>query len=217
MTPNDIIVDVKRLAQDTGVLRTPDAYADATLLAFVNQVLKQTALLRPDLFSYITDITTTPDTVTQNLPADSTRLVELYAVKDGTTLLEVSRETLDQTYPQWRTDPSGVPVNYMRNVRNPNGYFLYPRPSAGVTLVGEYVQTPPTYTLNATILRLPDSFLPAISAGVVGMIESINNTGGNMTRAKEFETKYVQALGLSLQTRVVTDTEAGGLNLKQVI
>lgn len=217
MTPNDIIVDARRIAQDAGLLRTPDAYAADTLLAFVNQVLKQTALLRPDLFSYITDIPTTANTVTQTLPADSTRLVELYSVKNGDVLLEVSRETLDQTYPQWRTEAAGTPINYMRNVRNPNGYFLYPRPTSGIILVGEYVQTPPAYALNASIALLPDSFLPAMSAGVVAMVESINNPGNGMGRAKEFETKYAQTLGLSLQTRAITDTEEGGLDPKQVI
>lgn len=216
MTPNDIITDAKRLAQNTGVLRTPNVYADATFLAFVNQVLKQTALLRPDLFSYITDIPTTPNTVSQVLPSDSTRLVEIYSVKDGDAITEVTRETMDQTYPQWRIETAGTPVNYMRNVRNPNGYFLYPRPAVGIILVGEYVQTPPVYALNSQIALLPDSFLPAMSAGVVGMIESINNTTSDMNRAKEFATQYAQALGLSLQTRVLTDTEQGGLDPRQV-
>lgn len=217
MTPNDIIADARRLAQDNGLLRTPDTYSAATLLSFVNQVLRQTALLRPDLFTLMTDISTTAGVVEQSMPADSIRLVNIFAVKDGNAITEVSREAMDQSYPQWRSDAAGLPVNYMRHVRNPNKYFLYPKPSAGVVLSGEYAQSPPVYTASQTIALLPDSFQPSIVAGVVMMVAGVENPTLDPNRFRQFQEMYTQALGGNLQARVITDTKPSGLDAKQVI
>jgi hypothetical protein len=217
MTPNDIIVDVRRIAQDNGLLRTSDTYSAAALLAFTNQILRQTAILRPDLFTLMTDISTTPNVVEQSMPSDSIRLVNIFAVKNGNAVLEVSREAMDQSTPSWRTEAAGSPVNYMRHVRNPNRYFLYPKPTSGVVLTGEYAQSPPTYTLSQTIALLPDAFQPAMVAGVLMLVSGIENPTTDSARFKQFQEVYSQTLGVNLQSRTVTDTKASGLDPKQVI
>lgn len=217
MTPNDVIVEARHLAQDNGLLRSPDTYTAATFLGFVNQILRKTALLRPDLFAFVDDIATTPNVVEQSMPADSMRLMNIFAVKGGGGIVEVDRQTMDRSYPQWRTDAAGTPVNYMRHVQNPNKYFLYPRPTSGIELVAEYVQTPPTYTLNQTINLLPDSFQPAIVSGVVMLVAGIENATSNPDRYKQFEDSFKQALDVSFQSRVVTDLKSSGLDPKQVI
>lgn len=217
MTPNDIIVDVRRIAQDNGLLRTSNTYSAAALLAFTNQILRQTAILRPDLFTLMTDISTTPNVVEQSMPSDSIRLVNIFAVKDSNAVLEVSREAMDQSTPSWRTEAAGSPVNYMRHVRNPNRYFLYPKPTSGVVLTGEYAQSPPTYTLSQTIALLPDAFQPAMVAGVLMLVSGIENPTTDSARFKQFQEVYSQTLGVNLQSRTVTDTKASGLDPKQVI
>jgi len=217
MTPNDIIVDVRRLAQDSGLLRTPDTYSAATLLGYVSQTLRQTAVLRPDLFTLIDDIPTTEGVSEQSMPADSARLVNIFAVKDGNAVTEVSREAMDRSYPQWRSDPAGLPVNFMRHIRNPNRYFLYPRPQADVVLVGEYVQSPPAYTLNQSIALLPDSFQPVMVAGVLMLVAGTENPTENQGRFKQYQEYFVQSLGANLQSRTVTDTKDSGLDPRQVI
>ncbi len=217
MTPNDIIVDVRRIAQDNGLLRTSNTYSAAALLAFTNQILRQTAILRPDLFTLMTDISTTPNVVEQSMPSDSIRLVNIFAVKNGNAVLEVSREAMDQSTPSWRTEAAGSPVNYMRHIRNPNRYFLYPKPASGVVLTGEYAQSPPTYTLSQTIALLPDAFQPAMVAGVLMLVSGIENPTTDSARFKQFQEVYSQTLGVNLQSRTVTDTKASGLDPKQVI
>ncbi len=217
MTPNDIIVDVRRIAQDNGLLRTSNTYSAAALLAFTNQILRQTAILRPDLFTLMTDISTTPNVVEQSMPSDSIRLVNIFAVKNGNAVLEVSREAMDQSTPSWRTEAAGSPVNYMRHIRNPNRYFLYPKPTSGIVLTGEYAQSPPTYTLSQTIALLPDAFQPAMVAGVLMLVSGIENPTTDSARFKQFQEVYSQTLGVNLQSRTVTDTKASGLDPKQVI
>lgn len=214
MTPSEIITEARRLIQDT---KTPYRYSDAVMLGFVNQTLKRMVTIRPDLFAVIGDFTTTPNTVLQSCPADSTRLIEIFQVKNGDAITEVNRETLDRTAPGWLNEPAGQPVNFMRHVRNPNRFFVYPRPAAGVVLVGEYAQTPPDYTLDQEITFPTDAYFPVAVDGVIFLAESIDNEHVNSGRAKLFQDSFVQGLGVSLQSRTITDTETGGQDPRQVI
>lgn len=214
MTPSEVITEARRLIQDT---KTPYRYSDAVMLGFVNQTLKRMVLLRPDLFAVIADFSTTTGTVLQSCPADSTRLIEIFQVKGGDAVTEANRATLDRTVPGWQNEAPGQPVNFMRHVRNPNRFFVYPAPAAGVVLVGEYAQTPPDYDLDDEITYPTDAYFPAAVDGVVFLAESIDNEHVNSGRAKLFQDSFVQALGVSLQSRTITDTESGGLDPKQVI
>lgn len=213
MTPSDVITEVRQLIQDT---RVTYRYSDIVLLGFINQIIKRMVVIRPDLFSVVADISTTANVVLQSTPTDSLRLVEIFQVKNGDAVTEVSRDTLDQTYPGWVNEPSGFPVNFMRHVRNPNKFFVYPRPSSGVVLVGEYVQIPANYILSDTI-GLPNAYLPAIVDGTIYLAESVDNEHVNSGRAKMYQESFMRNLDVGLQARVITDTEQGGLEPKQVI
>lgn len=212
MTPGDVITEVRRLVSDT---RQPIRYDDDTLLGFVNQTLKRMVVLRPDLFSEIDEIPTVPNVVLQSLPVDAVRLVEIFQVKNGGAITEVSREMLDESTPTWVSDPSGVPVNYMRHVRNPYKFFLYPRPIEGVILVGEYVKSPLTYTINQTIQQLPDAYFGTLVDGTVFLTESIDDEHVNSGRAGLYQNSFAQTLGVGLQIRNVTDTESSTLDQNQ--
>lgn len=214
MTPNKIISEVRQLIQDT---KTPYRYSDMVLLGFVNQTLKRMAGFRPDLFSVIADIPTVPNTVVQSCPYDSLRLVEIFQIKGGNVVTEVNREMLDRTTPNWMSTPPGNPVNYIRHPRNPNKFFVYPRPTPGIILIGEYARIPPIYSLNESIEAPDEAYFPVIVDGVVFLAESVDNEYVNSGRAKMFFDLFVQGLGVSLQSRQITDTESGGMDPKQVI
>lgn len=211
MTPQDVITEVRRMVNDTHV---PYRYSDTLLLGFVNQTLLRMSVLRPDIFTVMADFTTTPYTVLQSCPADSVRLVEIFGVVGGSALIEVSRDVMDQSYPEWRIggiDLSDIPVNFMRHVRNANKYFLYPVPIAGIELSAEYVQTPATYAIGDTIIAPNPSYFPIIVDGTVFLAESIDDEHVSSGRAKLFLDSFVQALGVGLQSRAVTDLESAGL------
>ena len=214
MTPNEVITEVRRLIQDT---RSPYRYTDDVLLGFVNQTLKRMVMLRPDLFAQVGDIPTTANTAVQSLPADAVRLIEIFQVKDGNAMFEVSRGMLNRSTPNWMNVTAGSPVNYMRHVRNPTRFFLYPRPVTGVQLLAEYAVAPPEYTQFEEITHPLDTYFPVLVDGVVFMAESIDNEHVNSGRAKMFQDSFAQLLGVSLQSRVVTDVESAGLDPEQVV
>lgn len=214
MILNDVVTEARRLLQD---ISTPQRYSDAVLLGFANQTLKRMSVLRPDLFAYIGEITCTAGAVIQSPPADSIRVIEIFQVKDGSGVTEVDRNSLDQTYPGWMNDTAGPAVNWMRHVRNPNKFFIYPKAPVGQILIGEYAQTPPTYTGSETVALLPDAFFPVVVDGTVFLAESVDNEHVNSNRAQLFQQSFTQALGVSAQARTLTDTEEAGLPKEQVV
>jgi hypothetical protein len=209
VTPADIILDVRDLVQDTA---TPYRYSDAVLLRFVNQAFRRAAVIRPDLFHvYEEALPTIPGKVQQSLPEGSIRLVEIFAA-DGRAILEVARETLDQSHPEWRSDDPGQPLNFMRHPRNPTMFFLWPPPSLGVTLEAEYARTPALLGINDEIEEFPAAYIPAIIDCTVGLAESVDDEHVNSGRAKQFMDSFTQQMGLGLQVRPVSDSEGAGMS-----
>ena len=211
MTPQEVITEVRRLTQDDVVTYRN---SDTVLLGFVNLTLKRIALLRPDLFTVIADITPTANICEQALAATIVRLVDIFRNKNGDAIEEVDRDMFDRTYPQWTTDPAAAPTKFLRHPRNPRAYFLYPRPIAGTILVGEYVAAPPSYALGATIAVLPDAYFSVVVDGTIFAVESIDNEYANSGRAKMSYEMFTQALGVDLQSRSIIDREDGGTNVQ---
>jgi len=214
MTPADVIAQVRVLVQDE---REPYRYSDTVLLRFLNQTVKRMAMLRPDLFLTIRDVTTIPGTVTQMLPADALLLVEVYNVSGGNVVTEVNKDALDQTYPGWRSAPAGQPVNYIRHVRNPTAYFLYPAPTSGVVLTVEYAAVPADYALTGPITAPSTAYMPSLVDGVVYLAQSIDDEHVNSGRAKLFADTFAQGLDAGMRTQPLTDTDAGALDPRQVV
>lgn len=214
MILNTVITEVRRLLQD---INSPQRYSDVVLLGFANQALKRIAVLRPDLFAYIGSIPTTAGSVIQSMPTDSIRVMEIFSVQNGDGVTEVNREALDQTYPTWMNDAAGPCVNWMRHVRNANKFFIYPKAPAGQVLIGEYAQTPPDYDGTTTVALLSDAYFPVVVDATVFLAESVDNEHVNSQRAALFQQSFTQALGVSAQGRVITDTEQAGLKPTEVV
>lgn len=214
MILGDVIIEVRRLLQD---LNDPLRYSDALLLGFANQALKRMAVLRPDIFAIIAELPTQAGQVLQSLPADALRVMEVFQVKDGGGVVEVSRKSMDESYPGWIEDPAGPCTNWMRHIRNSTRFFIYPKAPIGQVLIVEYAQSPKEYTDSETVELLPEAFSPVVVDGTVFLAESVDNEHVNSGRAQLFQQSFTQALGVSVQSRAVTDTEGGGLPDDQVV
>ena len=210
----DVLVSVRQLLQDSNSNPALQRYSDDLLVGFANQTLKRIALLRPDLFSFIGDITCTAGEVLQTAPTDSIRLMEILRVKNGDSIRETNRETMDQTYPAWGSDAAAPCVNWMRHPRNPNRFFIYPKAPVAQVLIGEYAQTPPNYLASDNILLLPDAFFPCVVDGTVYMAEAVDSESVSSQRAEMFQKSLTGMLSASLESRAVTDKENAGMDTK---
>lgn len=207
MTPNEIISEVIRLEQDSGFLKTPDSYVQEVLLSFVNQTLFQTATVRPDLFAKLGEIPTQPESVVQAMPADSIRLIEIFHIKGGNAVVEVSHSMMERSNPSWAAEPAGMPINYMRHPRNHNRYFLYPAPADEIELVADYAQAPPVYAAEDEIELLPTAYMPAIVYGTAVLAATVLNDRFSPDRASMHRAMYERILGLSADSVFNLDSE----------
>lgn len=204
---DDIIVTVRRLIQDE---TTAYRYSNDFLLDLCNQGLKRIQLMRPDLFAYVGTVSCSQGEVSQSAPSDSLRIIEVYSIVGGGGLVEANREVLDQTLPSWMNDAEAAAVNWMRNVRNPNKFFIYPQAPAAQVLTVEYSQVPPTYNGSTTVTLLADAYIPALVDIVVFLAESIDNEHVSNGRAKMYKDLFMSEMGASVATLPVTDTETAG-------
>lgn len=212
-TINDVVTDVRLAVQDTAT--SQPRYSDAHIVRVVNQVIKRIALLRPDLFAYITTVTCTAGSI-QNTPADCFRLIDVIQVVGGGNVNEINRETLDLLLNSWQVLPSGPATDWMRHNRNPYAFFVYPPAAISQQLVIEYCKTPSTYALADVVPLLNDAYLPCVIDGTVWLLESVDNEHVNSGRAKMMQDSFMQLLGMTVQTKPVTDTEASGQDPKTV-
>jgi len=150
---SDVMADVRLAIQDLGLLSTP-RFTDAQVLTMANQALKRMCVLRPDLFATIATMTTVQGAL-QTAPADSMRLMEVFAVVGGNNLNEINREALDLMQSTWQIGTPGTPTNWMRHSRNANSFFVYPPATAGVQLQIEYAQSPAKLLASQSITDCP--------------------------------------------------------------
>ena len=207
MTPQDVIIEARQILQD---VRGKTRYSDDVMVTSVNQAIRRMLLARPDLFSEYGEIPTQSNVAIQSLPSGSIRLIEIYQVKDGDSVTEVDRQTLDRGTPNWMSQRAGVPRNYIRHKRNPNKFFLYPRPTPNIVLMGEYAKTPEKFGFTDSIDVLPDGYSPVLVDGVVFICSSIDDQHVNSGRVDMFYKKFMSGLGVGIKSRPLTDQEDGG-------
>lgn len=213
MTPQDVITAVREQIQDIGGVR----YDDPFMLRLVNQVVKRIAILRPDLFDEIDTMTCVVGAL-QTAPVDSVRIVEVLLSGDNATVKEVNRETLDLMTSTWQAGATGMARDWMRHVRSPNRFFVFPPSPAGQTLTIEYSKVPADCAaLTDVIPNLNDVYKPCVVDGVIWLAESIDDEHVNSGRAKLFMDSFHQLLGFSAQNKAVTDVESSNMPPSQVI
>lgn len=171
MTPQDIITQARYMTLDTD--STVPRQTSAELLGYVNEGLKEAAILRPDLFSTVGDMTCVAGQCEQAITfQDATRLLDVLCIHGGTALTPFDRATMDQFRPGWRTDAAGPAQNWSPLNNDPLQFFIYPKAPAGQVLDVRYVRNPGTYALGDTIGDLPESYAPALASYVVFRAES---------------------------------------------
>lgn len=207
MTLADAITETRKLINDTD--STNYRYSDADLVGVGNQVIKRVLNLRPDLFAVLGTVLCTVGEVYQSAPADSYRLIDVLRIQNSTALAEVDRDILNAASPTWMTTTAGPAVEWMRHPRGPNKFFIFPPAPVNQTLVVEYAQVPPTAAIGATLV-LPDSYLPVLIDGMTWLAEAVDDEHVNSQRAKMFQDAFYQGLGVTLQSRPITDTEDAG-------
>ena len=219
---NAVIQEVRNILQDNN--SDCYRYKPELLDGYANQALQRIALLRPDLF-----IETLGDGVVdafvpavgsyQRCPPDSIRIMDVFGCtapsKKTCGAIEVSRKTMDESIPGWPLTQfpevafpnEGEILNWMRNARDPNSFFVWPPMTDKHTLSIAYAQSPRTYKGDEQIILLPDAYFPAVVDGTVFVAETMEDEAVNSNRAKLYYQSMTDLLGVSLKNRPLIDVD----------
>ncbi len=173
MTPQQIIAQARHITNDAGTSSFVFRQDNDELVSYVNEGLKEAAILRPDLFSTVGDMVCMAGQCEQSITfLDAISLLDVLCIHGGTAVNPFDRATMDQFNPGWRTDAEGPAENWAPLEGDPLQFFIYPKAPAGQVLDVRYVRNPGVYALGDTIGDLPASYLPALADYVVYRAES---------------------------------------------
>lgn len=173
MTPQDIIKQARHITNDGGTSSFVFRQDNDELVSYVNEGLKEAAILRPDLFSTVGDMVCMAGQCEQSITfLDAVSLLDVLCIHGGTAVNPFDRATMDQFNAGWRTDSEGPAENWAPLEGDPLQFFIYPKAPAGQVLDVRYVRNPGVYALGDTIGDLPASYLPALADYVVYRAES---------------------------------------------
>lgn len=138
--------------------------ADARMVDYANDFVRELCLVRPDLFSTIGDITCTAGTCLQSAPAGAIVLVDVFQVKTGRTVTETKRHLLDRFNSNWWNDTAAAAKNWIRHEKDPLKFFIYPKAPVSQILVGQWAQLPSLMTVVGDTIpsQVLDVYLPAM-------------------------------------------------------
>jgi len=212
VTPQDILTLVRRVIKDDDAV----AYRnnDEAIRTAIVRALRRIAIIRPDLFTTVAPLATTPGETLQSVP-NYGRIMEVFRVEGGRAVLEVTREIMDQLIPDWPTHAAGPCENWMRHNRDPSRFFIYPMAPAVQNLVAQYAVAPGDLALSDPI-PVSDVYAPVIVDCTVAEIEWADDEHMLNQRGDAFYARVSQTLMASNQSKQQTDLEESGGDPKVV-
>ena len=203
MTPQDIIKQARHITNDIGTASFVFRQDDDELVSYVNEGLKEAAILRPDLFSTVGDMVCITGQCEQSITfLDAVSLLDVLCIHGGTAVNPFDRATMDQFNPGWRTDPPGPAENWGRLDGDPLQFFIYPPAPPNQVVDVRYVRNPAVYALNDVIGDLPASYLPALASYVVFRAESKDDEHVNSQRAASNYAVFKSLFGVTNGTAI---------------
>jgi hypothetical protein len=182
-------------------------YPDPELLAYALDGLRETCVLRPDLFT-VTGAITCVAGVEQTIVPNGWFVIDVYGVQNGGAITYADFDTFRAYRAGWRTDPAGPAVHWMRfpadASKQPNNrFYVYPKSLAGQLLDASWTELNTTaLTINSTI-PLNEQYEPALESYVIFRAESKDDEFVVTPRAALFRAAFETSLGTGAASEMV--------------
>lgn len=196
MTPSEIIKSARITLNDNDSAGYRDS--DEVLLGFVNDAIREAAIVQPALFSTIADYTCVPDSCEQGITyADAAMLLEVLCIHGGNSVTPFDFPSMDAFHPSWRTDAEGPAQQWAKFANDPFKFYIYPKAPALTQQVLDvrYVRNPAAnFDLLDAITELPDVYKTALHDYVVYRVSMKDDEFVDSNRATAFYNTYVSKL-----------------------
>ena len=130
-------------------------------------------------------------------------------VVGGGGVVETSFEVFNKSAPNWRSDTAAAAQNWMRHVRNPSTFFIYPQAPASQSLLCEYTVSP-SVTATTDVIPLAEAYLPVVVDMLVAVIEWGDDEFNLSQRAEVFYNRAKEVLGVTVKNKEMLDNSTGG-------
>lgn len=195
-TPQGIISSARFIINDFG---GPDVVRDSDeqLLAYVNEGLKEMAVLMPQMFSTIGDMTCEEGKAIQSITFDDAiGLLDVISIHDGPAITPMDRRVFDLFMPAWRQATQGQAKHWAKIDDDPLSFVIYPPAPAAQVIDVRYTRNPLTYALADTIGDVPSSMEPALVDYVVYRSQSKDDEHVLAARAASFYRSFKLKIGV---------------------
>jgi hypothetical protein len=186
-------------------------YPDAACLVFGADGVRETAILRPDLFTITQAIACIPGQLVQTVDTAVPRglyVIDVQGVVGGKAVHKADFDTMRRFNPNFRNDAAGPAENWFPitddQTKKPQPtYYIYPKAPSGQQLITQYVYDPldgVTVTLS-TPIPLADQLIPAIESYVIFRAEMGDDEHAVSGRAQAAYSNFMQLLGVAEKSR----------------
>lgn len=172
---------VRNILQD----QDAEAYSDEMILQYFQDAIFRISIIRPDIFSSYVEVLTEPNNVLQKVPEHINEIIDIHATNSSMAIREARKTEMDSSTPDWVSHKSGIPVQWMRDKRSTNRFYLYPAPKEEIELTIQCVSLPMLEDIN-TEFEFNMQYQPALVDGVVFLAESIDSEQGSAQKASAF-------------------------------
>jgi hypothetical protein len=196
MTPQEIITEARFVLSDTDPHGSGFRQEDEELLIYVNDAIQECVVVRPQLFSAVGDMVCVAGQCEQGITfTDAALLLQVLCIHQGTALTVFDIPTMNMYNPNWRTDTAGPARQWAKFADDPLKFFIYPKaPATPQTLDVRYVRNPATYTINQSIVELPNVFKTTLVDYVVYRASSKDDEHIGDGRAAAFYQAFLAKL-----------------------
>ncbi len=204
LTAQEILDAVARELNDSRANPIAErTWKDDELLTFLNNGIRQIAVVRPDLAAKISTVQLVPGAL-QKLPDDGMRLLTVTrnrgssGTSDGKAISLAERQSLDSSAPYWTASRSMVVSNYVYDLRFGSMYYVYPGASDTTPVWIEIIYAAaPRLALMSDVVSLTELCLMPLKHWV--KFECLNPErfdNASPAEAKAYYDKFFNELGI---------------------
>lgn len=178
-------------------------WTEAQLLGYLNEALRATALVKPDLVTK-QELLTLAAGVLQNLPADGIALIDIK--RNGTAgrvISEVDQQLLDECQRFWPAGTAEAVVeHYTTNATTPRQFDVYPPNDGTGQVMALYGVVPPVMSAVGTTLPVLEIYQQPLVQYVVSRAYAANTKRADLTKEAAAMQNWARAIGAKSQAQV---------------
>jgi hypothetical protein len=194
MTPQDVINEARFIVNDSNSASYRNT--DAELLGYVNDGMQAISVLAPNLFEVLSTLNCVAGTAEQGIDFTiGQAVIDVVAVVGGPRLRVIDIATLTAFNPAWPSDTPATPQSWGKYPEDVRRFYLYPAPTAGVSVTLRIVKNPTPLAITDTIKDIPVGLIPALANYVVFRAESKDDENTNSGRAAGHYQAFLATIG----------------------